>query len=302
MPRKPETIQFMERIVMHDRLDRIDRAIRAAHDTSGHEPKSIIIAGPSGVGKSTLVKRYKRSIEIASTQECDHRPVLTVEVPPQPDLRSFQMEVLQALGHPRPERRGTLGEMRMEIIRYMERQAVEVLIIDEFQDLLPRRTRASPHIVKLIKNLMNVCKVPFVLVGMPETVDLLATGDGQLRRRFSASRTLAPFRIDTRAEFEAFTTYLAQLQTVLPVPCMNLAEPNNTLRLFCATQGLPGLISNILAKLIDTHEDDRQAVLRDLARAYSEALDDDVRTQDVSLGFNPFLAPLERVKKHVGAA
>lgn len=296
MPRRAETIEFLQRIVMHDRLDRIHRAISKAHSTSGHEPKSVIIAGPSGVGKSTLIRRYARSIPAAATEACDHLPVLVVEVPPQPDLRSFQMEVLKAMGHPRPERRATIGEMRMEVFRYMERLRVELAIIDEFQDLLPRRAKSSPQVVKLLKNTMNVRRIPWVLAGMPETVDLLESGDGQLRRRFSASCYLSPFRIDTRAEFEEFQAYLAHLQSALPVSCVTLSETNNALRLFCATKGTPGLISNILAEVIEEHSG-RQAVLQDLARAYSQVLGD-----DSDVGFNPFRVPIARVKKFVGAA
>lgn len=299
--RKPETIEFLERVIMYDRIDRIDAAIRDAHATSGFRPKSVILTGPSGAGKTTIIKRYKKAIPAESTDTHDHIPVLLVEVPPSPDLRSFLMELLRALRHPRPERKATLGEMRLEVVRLAQALKVELIIIDEFHDLLPRHNKNSPKIMKFIKNFMNQLEIPWVLVGLPESSEILESGDGQLRRRFSACRHLPPFAIDSDDEFSLFQGYLEMLQSDMPIKCYRLDEDNMVLRMYCATEGLPGLIANILERLIENHEGDGRASLEDFATAYRQALVHDVRVRDGGVGFNPFLAPMAQVRRAVEA-
>lgn len=297
--RKPKTIAFLEQVVMNDALDAVHAAIRATHDTSGFQPKSLIITGPSGVGKTTLIQRYKRKLPTKSCDDRDRMPVLMMEVPPSSDLRSFQMQMLRALRHPRPDRKATLGEMRVQIVRMIQALGVELIVVDEFQDVLPRLNKNSSSLMKLLKHFMNTLSIPWVLVGLPESSEILESGDGQLRRRFSACRRIEPFSITTDPQLADFQGYLATLEKVLPFPCHHLDEIQMVLRMYCATQGLPGLIANIMERLIEGFDGDGKATLAHFAKAYREAFLHDVHVDDGGASFNPFSAELKRVKRAV---
>ena len=155
--------------------------------------------------------------------------------------------------------------------------------------------------MKFIKNFMNQLEIPWVLLGLPESSEILESGDNQLRRRFSACRHLPPFGIDSDEAFSEFQAYLEMLQSQMPIKCYKLNEDTMVLRMYCASAGLPGLIANILERLIENHTGDGTAMLNDFAIAYSQALVHDMRVRDGGVGFNPFAAPMAQVRRAVEA-
>jgi len=301
MRRKPETLQFLDQVIVHGRLKTIMSAIAKVHRTTGKKPKSLVVTGRSGAGKTTLLKHYMKKVPQQDTETVDHRPVIFFEVPPQSDLRSFQIEMLRAVGHPRPDMRATLGQMQSVIIDMLKTLRVELIIVDEFHDALYRTTKAAPHIARLIKYVMNELEIPWVLTGLPEAAEVLESGDQQLRRRLDACQHLEPFGIDSDARFDEFRGYLRAVQRILPFSSVNLDEENVALRMYCATQGLPGFISNLIEELIEHHDGDRRATKSDFAAAYAAAFWEERPLDDGLVDFNPFLENMDVVRRAIYA-
>jgi len=90
-------------------LDDIKATI-ALHGASDELP-CLHVSGPSGVGKTTLVKKLMASYPVERDARrisdppfenvtADHIPVLRIEMPPQPTVVSIAQEMLKAFGDP----------------------------------------------------------------------------------------------------------------------------------------------------------------------------------------------------------
>ncbi len=298
--RKPETNTFLKNIVIHPELDRALDAIKTAHATSGSKPQGTIIYGESGVGKTTVINEYIREFPPVEIEDRTCMPVVVIETQAGQNTKSVMQELLEAMDIICPPR-ATQTTLFSLIRRAFSDLGVELVICDEFQELLPQKTKDSPNIMRFIKKLMNQTGVPWVLVGTTPTRQVLETSDNQLRRRFNGAYKIAPFSMTTEDEREDFVSYIALVQEVLPVKCYDLTEENMLLRLFTATGGIPGYISNLFEKLIECWDGQSRATLELFSEAYQRAF---VGCGDTFFGanvpFDPFLESITTVKNYQG--
>ena len=149
--------------------------------------KGLVIQGPSGVGKSTLVKEYVRELESVKKTEAGHRSVLIVEIPSSPTKKNLATAMLTAMKDPYADSRTHSAETKFSrIILLLRSLAVEVVVLDEAQHLVDYKRNAAYEAADWIKSLMNETGITFVLVGLKRTEGLLWANE-QLRRRFSAT-------------------------------------------------------------------------------------------------------------------
>jgi hypothetical protein len=149
-------------------------------------------------------------------------------------------------------------------------------------------------VIDFIKSLMNKTKIPVVLAGLPEA-SLVIEADPQLKRRFAAVQQIREFSISSEAEFKYYAAFLARLQEAIPFTTLSLSDENMLLRLYLATQGKVGLLSNLLEQLIEQHDSARQATLKDFALAFN-------RSMHTPNQLNPFQASMEQVRRKLGLA
>lgn len=313
---KPETNAFLKTFIKHDRLDEILRAIRRCHNTVGTNPESLILFGESGVGKTFLIRYYarldaeKRARELTEAGlEADPRdlPIVFFEIPAQSDLGGFLRNMLKALGAPPVGPNTRLAVLQEGIIEVLRSRRCELVIVDEIHDVLSTRNRNARHLQKVIKHIMNGSGVPWLAVGLPESLQLLELqNDGQMRRRFAACAHLQEFDVsegDGFAEFEGFIGEVEKNLKVAGLTTIGLTSKEFLYRLFAASRGLPALIARLCTRVIEEFAgtDEKRMTYQHFAIAYSYALEEVEDIDDGMPPFNPFdtSIKLPQIKRYI---
>ncbi|MCK8515860.1 TniB family NTP-binding protein [Methylonatrum kenyense] len=298
-----ETDAFLKTFIKHDRLEEILEAIRRCHNTVGTNPESLILYGESGVGKTFLIRYYarldaeKRARERAEAGlEADPRdlPIVFFEIPAQSDLGGFLRNMLKALGAPMVGPNTRLAVLQEGIIDLLRARRCELVIVDEIHDVLSKRNRNAKHLQKVIKHIMNETGVPWLAVGLPESLELIELqNDGQMRRRFAACAHLEEFDVsagDGFAEFEGFVRQVEKNLKVAGLNTIQLTSKEFLYRLFAASRGLPALIARLCTRVIEEFAgtDEKRMSYPHFAMAYSYALEEVEDIDDGMPPFNPF--------------
>ena len=176
-------------------LDRVKETIDELHGCS-HEPPCLHIGGPSGVGKSTLLRklqtdypRIQDGIKIThpllGQLVLDHAPVVFIRMPTAPTMISVGQRILEALGYPMGFRGGKASvEGRVDML--LKRCGTRALIIDEAQRLADRGgVVRSFDVVDWLRDRAADTGVVLVLVGLGRMVEVIAQ-DEQFERRYDA--------------------------------------------------------------------------------------------------------------------
>ncbi len=205
----------------------------------------LLLTGYTGSGKSTVKEQYAIRYERYETKTATIIPVLTVDTPSNPTVRSLVSAMLEALGDP-ASHRGTTEEKTVRLYKLLKACHVELLFIDEFQHF---QDRGKIHEMQMatdwLKNVINTAKIPVVIMGLPSSASAVSMNE-QLRRRFSSHITIDPFSTD-QDSFTEFVGVLGVVQETLPIRCVNLADNEIAYRFLIATNGL----IDFVAKMID---------------------------------------------------
>lgn len=294
LQRKPETLDFLKRYVAHPRAKEIDSALLRCLKTAGHNPHGMALIGETGVGKTTLLERFRRTHRLEETDTHSYQLVVIVETPADATIKATLTALLRELGCPRPDR-GTKESMMTRALTLLGELKTQLIVFDEFQHLLQTQTpKHRQSVIDFIKSLMNKTKIPVVLSGLPEA-SLVIEADPQLKRRFAAVQQIREFSIHTELEFNYYRAFLDSLQKAIPFTTLSLSDENMILRLYLATQGKVGLLSNLLEQLIEQHDSARQATLKDFALAFTKSMHTPNQV-------NPFLASMEQVRRKLNLA
>ena len=229
----------------------VERALTRLGDIHGDSrrtraSKGLLIQGPSGVGKSTLVKEYIRSLEESESHDPQKRAVLFVEMPSSPTKKNLAAAILAELKDPFAEARGHSAEVKFaRVVLLLKNLGVEMLVLDEAQHLVDYRRNGAYEAADWIKSLMNETSIACVLIGLKRTENLLLANE-QLRRRFSA--TVAYDRITFSANASLhFVMLLQAIEGELPVQTISFVEPAMIKRFYLASYGL----IDYLIKIVD---------------------------------------------------
>ncbi len=177
----------------------------------------LMIAGPSGVGKTTLIDHYHEQFPRHSDGAATRVPVLVVSTPAGPTVKSLAQAVLVALGDPAAHR-GTAEEKTLRIHLFLERCHVEMLFLDEFHHFFyTESSKHFRHISDWLKGLMDQTRIALVLVGLPEGEEVVKANP-QLWRRFSSRSLLSAFDMKDAKDFVEFRGLLRAFQKSLPLP------------------------------------------------------------------------------------
>ncbi len=259
-------------------------AIQVCHEENDgeSEPQCMIVTGPTGAGKSTLVRSY-RDMFPEEVIEVDGeimyaRRVLYVSTPSPARIGDLETVILKLCGDPIPWK-GTVGEKRMRIKRLFKKLHVELLIVDEIQHFIHKdgHRKVLLTVTDWFKDLIKDTGVACVFVGLPEGEEVLKA-NLQLGRLFGDPYTITPFKWDL-SHHETVYEFMALLQDIedmLPFKePSNLSYPELAQKCYLACGGIFGL----LMKLI------KSAAIQAL-RTGKEQLDDEL----LAAAFNKKLA------------
>lgn len=208
--------------------------------------KGLVIQGPSGVGKSTLIKEYVRGLESAKETEKVKRSVLVVEIPSSPTKKNLATAMLTAMKDPYADSRSHSAETKFaRIILLLSNLNVEVVVLDEAQHLVDYKRNDAYEAADWVKSLMNETRIMFVLVGLKRTEGLLWANE-QLRRRFSATVDYNRFTLN-EASWTQFAMLLQSVRELLPVLSITFTDKEMIRRFYLASFGL----IDYLIKIVD---------------------------------------------------
>lgn len=271
---RPHTQEFRRRVIRSADLQAALGGMEACYRTNGtDDPKGMLLLGPSGAGKTTAAKQFMREHPCEELTERTRRPILYCSLQKGSD-RAIMAELLRAAGDPAPTTGTNINSMIDRLDALVTNCDIRMAIIDEVHHVLPEHATTRTQIAAdLLKSLMDRLRISLVLVGLPHATRLLQAqrrGDihqDQLRRRFRRTCHLEPPTIDSKR----WHRLLAAYQQALGVPCIKLSSSEMARRLYLATRGLPGRMSNLLAEALELTDGETQIGLDVLANAYEES-------------------------------
>lgn len=291
--RKAHTEIFLQKTIRNKQFDEAIEAIARSHKTSGLNPKSLMLLGASGAGKSTIVNTYRRKYPNIEREDRIERPIVYISLHARVTVNDILSALLEACGDPEPDK-GTARSLLRRFYRLSESLGVQLIMIDEIQHVLPEHThRRTQEAADTIKSITNSTGIPFILVGLPHGVRLLTDtvkgkhDEDQLIRRFNAPVEIKPAELGS----QAWKNLMGGYQTALGVPCINLATDEMLKRFYLASNGLHGFVANLLEHALEETDGEAQVCLEHLARAF------EISSSNIGQTVNPFLMSVTQVER-----
>lgn len=206
----------------------------------GAEAMCLVVVGEKGVGKSAFLKRYAEDHPpqrlIDRNVITISRPVVYVSFPPSPSLKGAAEVFLTALAGP-ASLRGSRTTLTQRIKETLVDLQTELVIADEFQHVRQEGDKGKSDVANWLKDILKSTNVPFVLSGMPETVDIIQA-DEQLHSLTYEPTIITTYDWEDKASRLAWRALLAKIDLALPFnELSNLSEEETARLLFACTDG-----------------------------------------------------------------
>lgn len=222
-------------------------------------PRHLFLYGESGVGKSTLLRRYAKDnpgyVDVDEDgTEYDIRPVVYTDLPQPFTMSEFYQQIVRALGA--PQLAGVrVGDIKRQVLSLIEQQRVEMLILDEMDYILTSRSVKPIEAMESIKSLTNIGNISVVCSGTTATKQLSEL-NFQYFRRFPAVKLLRFDKCD-----EEFCNLLTKIEAhINPPEPLGLGDPGLHIPelLFQMSQGVLGSLTPVLQRayriMLSEHE------------------------------------------------
>lgn len=237
----------------HRRYDQAMTAIAKLHHSQRvhRHGGGLLIFGPSGVGKSTLLENYAENFPPYVEGRQTVMPVLKVTCPSSATANGIISALFDAMGYPIPSKLD-LAEKTIKVTKLIKLCKVEVVLLDEFQHSYYSRTLQDfRQLMDTIKNVITGAKVASVLTGLYEIDEVISTNE-QLTRRHSEKVEITTFKIEDEEDFREFRGVLKAYQEALIIPPeVPLFEANLARRFLIASNGNLDYLRRIIEKSVE---------------------------------------------------
>jgi energy-coupling factor transporter ATP-binding protein EcfA2 len=230
-------------IIHHQTFSTALKRIEYCHRVSltKREPRSLMIVGVSGSGKSLLQQHYVSKFPRETNETSTRIPVIAVRIPAPPVLSAVADEILAAFGD--LYRGGTIKAQKDRIIMLLKQCQVELVLLDEYQLLYDNgRAKTYLKVTDWLKDIFDNAGIPMVALGLVRSGELMEFND-QFRRRFSALHLLGKWTLTDNANRLDFLAFISTLEKTLGFSeKSDLSELEMAGRIFYATDGIPGYV------------------------------------------------------------
>lgn len=273
--KKLSTFTLRKQIIEHPTFTLAIREIARLHERGkvAGVAEGLLLVAQTGSGKTTALKYYEKKFPRTTTRTGARIPVLRVDTPESPTVKTLAEAILFAMGDPSATK-GTATAMTNRIIHFFKECGVEILLIDEFQHFYDgRRFAESKRVSDWLKNLINKVGIPVILAGLPRSIAVV-NANPQLRRRFGAPHYMQPFEFGTGEQQLQFRGILNVIQARLPMRCIDLADPSMAQRFYYASHGLMDYVVKIIDDAVSRagNHSDRALTLQDFELAFKRAV------------------------------
>ncbi len=273
--KKLSTFTLRKQTIEHPKFTLAIREIARLHQRGklAGVAEGMLLVAQTGSGKTTVLKYYEKKFPRTTVRAGARIPVLRVDTPESPTVKTLAEAILSAMGDPSATK-GTATAMTNRIIHFFKECGVELLLIDEFQHFYDgRRFAESKRVSDWLKNLINKVGIPVILAGLPRSIAVV-NANPQLRRRFGAPHYMEPFSYATREQQLEFRGILNVIQARLPMRCIDLAEPNIAQRFYYASHGLIDYVVKIIDDAVSraVNATEKALTQQDFALAFKRAV------------------------------
>lgn len=239
-------------ILEHRQFDAAMTAIANVHHsrkTQGYST-GLLICGPSGVGKSTIIRQYSQHFPAYDEGNRTVMPVLVVTCPSSATASGLMSAMFTAMHYPVPSR-SDLADKTLKVIKLIKLLGVQLLLLDEFQHAYYTATLpAFRQLIDTVKVVITETNIASVLVGLHEAHEVIATNE-QVARRHSEKLEITPFKLEDDEDFKEFRSILKSYQAAMPLPVeVPLYEANLARRFLIASHGNLDYLRRLLEKSI----------------------------------------------------
>lgn len=207
----------------------------------------LLIYGDTGMGKTKIVRKFERAhpATLCQATGVTSRPVVVVQVPPEPIERDLYRELLASMEAPAIAT-GTFAREKDLCRSLLRTVGARMIILDEVNGMLAGTYRQQRIFLNALRFLANDLRVPLVCAGTDLARQALLT-DAQLAERFEAFH-LKPWKNDL-----AFAGLLNSLGRILP-----LREPSDfeNTRVRARIHTLTSGVTARIFRLIETTAED----------------------------------------------
>ncbi|MDQ5826637.1 MAG: TniB family NTP-binding protein [Chloroflexota bacterium] len=238
-----ERLVWVEHVrVAYPRWKLIQDEITRCHqmNTMAAEPQCMLVTGPTGAGKTTLIETYVRRYPPEFTESGTHRPVVMATIPSPATIGNLTTSLLYALGDPLAGR-GTIGAQTHRVMSYFRDCGTQLLILDELQHFVDRDSaKVLQNASNWLKTLIKETKVACVLVGLEGEAEQVVDINPQLARLFGDPYVLTPFRWDPDdpRTMDEFRRLMYEIEIRLPLnEPSDLSSLDTAARCYAASNG-----------------------------------------------------------------
>jgi Bacterial TniB protein len=279
--------------VEHDRFKDAITAVGSFHmPVEGGDPDFGVLTtlcGDTRTGKTFALERYAKRFPLSTGSGGVVRRVVYADMPIDCNLRAMAEQIADALNISHSQRMNTRGLVGA-VLRELKKQAVEFLILDEFQEAFDiNRKKTLKDARGFLRKILNLRSLNVCVGGLVETYNLLAA-DTQLKGRgLLPHHLLHAYEWDNPQDQSLFRLLCDSIDDRLPfLEKSNLGSIALAQRLYWVTDGVIGLLKEFIfaaaCRAVNANAD--RIEMNFLADAW------DVR-KPIGQTFNPFVDDLK---------
>ena len=227
---------------------RADQVLSRLDDLLHYPPRDrmpcLLLHAATGMGKTKILRKFRRNHPDSFDDKMgvQNMPVVALQMPPEPDEKSFYSQIMSALKAP-ARYSMNVNHMRHVIHELLTYIGARMLVIDEIHTLLASTYRQQRILLNTLRYLANDLRIPLICAGTADAKTALTT-DPQLADRFEAYE-LPPWQND-----EAFLRLMASFEAVFPLQQRSdLTSASSRRLLLERTQGVTVRIVRLLETL-----------------------------------------------------